>query len=407
MTKATVKHRHTRAKKGHTKRKSRTKEILQQDDEPCLSIPSEYKNIIATIDANAIRHNVDYLRKVAKTDIMPVLKSNAYGHGIIPVSKILRNHNVKMIGVATLDEALTLRNCGDNGRIVAWLYDVNGKSLKDAIEKNIDICIIDQKHIPTVCKLAAQTSKTVRVHLFVDTGIDRAAVPYSEAIHAAIQLSSNPHVDLVGIMSHFIQSELKNDSTTKKQLQLFRNIIHVLSKNHNINFEYTHIANSGGCLNYDVSDFTLARAGLAIYGFDPSGKYNPNLQPAMKLTSCIIQKKNISKGAVVGYNGKYVAKKDMTICIAPVGYGDIIPRSSSGKLCVYINGTRRKVLGNISMDQIVIESKPVDNVGDEVLLFGPSKQTAYDVAAMSNTITYEVIVRTNASNRVARKYINV
>ena len=380
---------------------------VQQDDHTCHSIPSEYKNIIATIDANAIRHNVDYLRKMAKTDLMPVLKSNAYGHGIIPVSKILRRHNVKMIGVATLDEALTLRNCGDKGRVVAWLYDINGKALKDAIEKNIDICIIDQKHIPTMCKLAAQSGKKVRVHLFVDTGIDRAAVPYNEAIHAAIQLSSNPHIDLVGIMSHFIQSALKNDSTTKKQLQLFRNLIHMLSKNHNIHFEYTHIANSGGCLNYDISDFTLARAGLAIYGFDPSGKHNDNLQPAMKLTSCIIQKKNISKGAVVGYDGRYIAKKDMTICIAPVGYGDIIPRSSSGKLYVYINGTKRKVLGNISMDQIVIESKPVDNIGDEVLLFGSSKQTALDVANMSNTITNEVLVRTNASNRVTRNYINM
>ena len=129
-----------------------------------------------------------------------------------------------------------------------------------------------------------------------------------------------------------------------------------LIHNHNINIPLVHIANSGGCLNYDVSDFTLARPGLAIYGLDPSGKYNKNLQPAMTITSRIIQKKHISKGAVVGYDNKYIAKKNMEICIAPIGYADIIPRSSSGKLYVYINGTKRKVLGNISMDQIVIES---------------------------------------------------
>ena len=100
----------------------------------------------------------------------------------------------------------------------------------------------------------------------------------------------------------------------------------------------------------------------------------------------------------------------MEICIAPIGYADIIPRSSSGKLYVYINGTKRKVLGNISMDQIVIESKPIDKVGDEVLLFGSphkgAKQTAYDVANMSKTITDELVVRTNATNRVDRKYVN-
>ena len=397
-----IKNKNTR--KHHT----RTYDITPYDEE---YISSDHKNITATIDANAIRHNIDYLRKVSKTDVMPVLKANAYGHGIVPVSRILRNHNVKMIGVATIGEALLLRKHGDTGHIVAWLYDVHGKELKDAIQKNIDISVIDQKHIPTICKLAAQSGKKVRIHIFVDTGIDRASVPYSEAIHAAIELSSNPHIQLVGLMSHFIQSEIKNDATTKKQLQLFRELIDILSKKHNINFQYTHIANSGGCLNYDVSDFTLARPGLAIYGLDPSGKYNKNLQPAMTITSRIIQKKHISKGSDVGYDNKYIAKKDMEICIAPIGYADIIPRSSSGKLYVYINGTRRKVLGNISMDQVVIESKPNDKVGDEVLLFGSphkgAKQTAYDVANMSKTITDELVVRTNATNRVHRKYVNI
>lgn len=388
-------------------RKRHTHIVNQRDEE---YISPHHKDITATIDADAIRHNIDYLRKVSKTDVMPVLKANAYGHGIVPISKIVRNHNVKMIGVATIGEALTLRKNGDKGRIVAWLYDVTTKELKDAIQKNIDISVIDQKHIPIICKLAARSGKKVRIHIFADTGIDRAAIPYSEVIHAAIQLSSNPHIELVGLMSHFIQSEIKNDATTKKQLRLFRELRDILSKKHNINFEYIHIANSGGCLNYDVSDFTLARPGLAIYGLDPSGKYNKNLQPAMTITSRIIQKKNISKGAVVGYDNKYIAKKDMTICIAPIGYADIIPRSSSGKLYVYINGTKRKVLGNISMDQIVIESKPIDKVGDDVLLFGSphkgAKQTAYDVADMSKTITDELVVRTNTTNRVTRKYVN-
>jgi len=408
--------KHTRrnkyTKKKHTYKRNRYSKrqghIPTQSEEEYIS--SDHKDITATIDANAIRHNIDYLRKMSKTDVMPVLKANAYGHGIVPVSKILRNHSVKMIGVATLGEALMLRKHGDKGHIVAWLYDINGKELKDAIQKNIDIAIIDQKHIPTILKLAAQHGKKVRIHIFVDTGIDRAAVPYNEAIHAALELSSSPHINLVGLMSHFIQSEIKNDSTTYKQLRLFRKLRDILSKKHNINFEYTHIANSGGCLNYDVSDFTLARPGLAVYGLDPNGKYNKNLQPAMTITSRIIQKKHISKGAAVGYDNKYIAKKDMETCIAPIGYADIIPRSSSGKLYVYINGTRRKVLGNISMDQIVIESRPNDKVGDEVLLFGSphkgAKQTAYDVAEMSKTITDELVVRTNATNRVTRKYVN-
>ena len=371
-------------------------------------IPDEYKEITATIDANAIRHNVDYLRKKSGIEVMPVIKSNAYGHGITGVSKILRNHGVKKIGVATLGEALLLRKNGDKGIIVAWLYDIHSPQLKMAIKKNIDIAIIDESHIPTIRNLIPKNKKC-RVHLFVDTGIDRAAVPYSKSIHVAKILHSEPKFDLVGMMTHLIMSEYKNDPTTFKQLKLFRKLRDELEKNHHIFIENIHIANSGGCLNYDVSDFTLARPGLAVYGIDPSGKYNKNLQPAMQLSSKIIQVKHISKGADVGYDNKFIAPKDMRICVVPIGYADFLPRSGSGKIYVYINGTRRKVLGNISMDQIVIESHENDRVSDEVIVYGNPqkgiKQTVYDIANASNTITDEVLCRNNY--RVALKYINL
>ena len=169
-------------------------------------------------------------------------------------------------------------------------------------------------------------------------------------------------------MSHFIQSEIKNDKETLEQLRKFRELRNNLENNHNIKIPYVHIANSGGCLNYNVSDFTLSRPGLAIYGIHPSGKYTSELKPAMTLTSVIIQIKYISKGDGVGYDGRYISSKNRIICIVPIGYADILPRSASGKLYVYINGTRRKVLGNISMDQIVVEAKPRDKIHDEVIL---------------------------------------
>lgn len=367
--------------------------------------------LIATIDSSAIRHNLDYLRKMSKTDVMPVLKANAYGHGAVAVSKIIRAHGTKMIGVATLGEALMLRESGDKGHIVAWLYDVNEQELKEAICKNVDICIIDRKHISIICKLAAKHDKRVRVHMFVDTGINRAGIPYGESIQVALELSTNPRIFLVGLMSHFIQSEIKNDATTHKQLRLFRDLRRTLLTKHYIDFEHVHIANSGGCLNYDVSDFTLARPGLAVFGIDPNGKYNKNLRPAMTVESEIIQVKHISKGEHVGYDNNFLAKKNMTICIAPIGYADIIPRSSSGKLHVVINGTRRKVLGNISMDQIVIDANPSDSVGDAVLLFGSprngAKQSVYQVADASDTIVNEVYSRANSANRMYIKYINL
>ena len=374
---------------------------------------------VVTIDAAAIRHNVNYLRQMSKTDIMPVLKANAYGHGAVPVSKILRNHNVKLIGMATLGEALMLRKSGDSGRIVAWLYDVRGEELKAAMRQNIDICVIDPTHVPIVCRLAAnhwqkqkqqqqqQQQQPVRVHMFVDTGINRAGIPYADAVRTALELSGHAHVALVGLMSHFIQSNVKNDPTTHHQLQLFRDLRRTLLSECGIDFEHVHMANSGGCLNYDVSDFTLARPGLAVFGIDPNGTPNKHLRPAMTLESRIVQIKRISKGDCVGYDKAFVAQKNMVICIAPIGYADGVPRSASGRLHVVINGTRRKVLGTISMDQIVMEAVPHDAVGDRVLLFGTSLQTIYDVARAANTIPYEVITRVNSSNRAAVKYLNL
>lgn len=373
-----------------------------------LQIPPIYKDIVATIDANAIRHNVDYLRKKTGIDVMPVIKANAYGHGIIGISKILRNHGVKHIGVATLGEAILLRNSGDKGEIVAWLYDINGPEVKQAILDDIQISIIDESHIPIISKLTPD-GKVTKVHIFVDTGIDRAAIPYNKALDSAIAITKDKKLKLVGMMSHFIQSEFKNDPTTLKQLKKFRNLRDNIIHNHKIDIPLVHIANSGGCLNYDVSDFTLARPGLAIYGVDPSGKYNKNLIPAMTITSVIMQLKYIPKGYDIGYDRKYITKKEMRVCVVPVGYADFLPRSSSGKLYVYINGTKRKVLGNISMDQVVIEAKPNDKVSDKVLFFGDphkgAQQSVYDIAKYSNTITDEVLSRTNY--RVYLKYINV
>ena len=394
-----------------TKRRklSKTKKRqVSKTNKMMISNSHRFKNITATIDADCIRHNINYLQNKCGTEIMPVIKANAYGHGMIQMSKILRNAGINMIGVATLGEAIYLRENGDTGIIVAWLYDIHSPEVKTAIQKNIDISIIDENHIDTLLSLIPKKTQ-LRVHLFVDTGINRAAVPYSKAIHVAKIIKGHNKFNLVGLMSHFIQSEIKNDKETLEQLRKFRELRNILEDKHNIKIPYVHIANSGGCLNYNVSDFTLSRPGSAIYGIHPSGKYTRELKPAMRLTSVIIQIKHISKGDGVGYDGNYITPKNIIICIIPIGYADILPRSSSGKLYVYINGTRRKVLGNISMDQIVVEGKSRDKIHDEVLLFGnPEKgdnQTVYDVANMSDTITNEVLVRTNS--RVNIRYINV
>jgi alanine racemase len=363
-------------------------------------IPREYKNINATIDINAFKYNINYLKKKAKTDIMPVLKANAYGHGIVEMAKICRKLGIKYIGVATLGEANQIRDSGDKGRILGWLYDVNTNEVRDSVLKNIDIGIFDEKHIPIISKSLPQGVKA-KIHLFVDTGIDRNGIPYDKAIEAAKQIVTDPKFELVGLMSHLCCATEKVDNTpTLKQFEIFRNIRKELAEL-NIKPPLVHIGNTAGILNYDLSDFTLSRSGIGIYGYG-----SKKLIPIMDISSKIIQLKYVPKGAGIGYDRTFIAHRKTYIGIVPIGYADFLPLTKSEELSVIVNGTKRKILGRESMDQIVIEAKQSDKLGDKVNIFGKKNKnfmSGEELAKMGHTTIHNIL--THIGNRVDHKYI--
>jgi alanine racemase len=368
-------------------------------------IPASDKDIKAIIDVKCIKHNINFLRKKSKTDIMPVLKADAYGHGLIEIARILRKLNVKYIGVATIGEAILLRKSGDKGRILSWLYDVDGPEFKDSLKLNLDIAIFDEKLIPKLEKMIP-TGKKVKVTMFVDTGINRAGIPYDKSLQAFKDVAKCNKFEIVGMMSHLVCSEILNSPIVNEQLRKFR---HLRSELEEIGIKppLVHIANTGACLNYDVSDFTLSRSGSGLYGIPGLDEVDKNLKLAMTVKSYIIQLKDIEKGEGIGYDWKYITPKKMRVAVLPIGYGDIIPESSSGKLYVYINGTKRKVLGTISMDQIIVEAKEKDKINDDVIIFGNGSncpQTIFDVAKAGNTPPIEVLCHTGY--RINRTYIN-
>ena len=394
---ATVRQNRKGTQRSTTQRK-RTSRIIS-------SIPARDKDIKATIDIKAIKHNLNVLRTHAKTDIMPVLKADAYGHGLLGMAKIMRKLGVKHIGVATLGEAILLRKSGDKGRILAWLFDIDGSEIKDAMHLDLDIAICDETIIPKFIKMIPSgLKKKIKVTMFVDTGINRAGITYDNAFEAFKEVSKCNKIELVGMMSHLIDSQNKNSPLVNEQLRKFRYLRKRLEAI-NIIPPLVHIANSRACFNYDVSDFTLARSGSAVYGM-PSDKREPLLKLVMSMTSYIIQLKEVKKNEGIGYDWTYKAPRDMRIAIIPIGYADMIPRNASGKMYVYINGTKRKVLGLISMDQIVVEAREKDKLNDEVYIFGNGKncpQTIYDVAKQGDLAPYEIISHTGY--RVNRIYI--
>ena len=369
------------------------------------AIPSCDKDIKGIIDINAVRNNINYLKKKTGTDLMPVLKADAYGHGLVEMGKILRKIGIKYIGVATLGEAILLRDSGDKGRILAWLYDIDGEELKNALHMDIDIAIFDEKTIPQFISLIPKNKK-INVTMFVDTGINRAGIPYDKAYDAFIEVSKCDKINIEGMMSHLVCSGIVNSPIVNEQLRKFRDLRKRLAEI-NIVPPLVHIANTGGCLNYDVSDFTLARPGSGIYGIPGNDEVNKHLKLAMTNKSYIIQLKDVGKGEGIGYDWKYITPRKMRVAVLPIGYADIIPRSSSGKLYVYVNGTKRKVLGTISMDQIIIEAKETDKVNDDVIIFGNGKncpQTIFDVGKAGDAFPIEILCHTGY--RINREYIN-
>jgi alanine racemase len=368
-------------------------------------IPSADKDIKAIIDVNAIRNNVKFLKKKTGTDIMPVLKADAYGHGLIEMAKILRKIGIKYIGVATLGEAILLRKSGDKGRVLSWLYDIDGHEFKDGLKLNLDIAIFDEKLIPKIKKMIPAGQK-VKVTMFVDTGINRAGIPYNKSLQAFKDVAKCNKFEIVGMMSHLVCSEIVNSPIVNEQLRKFRQLRSELEEI-GIKPPLVHIANTGACLNYDVSDFTLSRSGSGLYGIPGLDEVDKNLKLAMTVKSYIIQLKDIEKGQGIGYDWKYITPKKMRVAVLPIGYADIIPESSSGKLYVYINGTKRKVLGTISMDQIIVEAKEKDKINDDVIIFGNGSncpQTIFDVAKAGNTPPIEILCHTGY--RINRTYIN-
>lgn len=368
-------------------------------------IPSQDKDIKAIIDINSIKDNIDFLKKKTGTDLMPVLKADAYGHGMIQMAKILRKMSIKYIGVATLGEAILLRKSGDNGRILSWLYDIDGNEFKDGLDLDLDIAIFDEKSIPKIEKMIPK-GKKIKITMFIDTGINRAGIPYDLAMQSFKEVVMCNKFELVGMMSHFVCSEIKNSPIIYEQLRKFRELRKELEKI-GIKPPLVHIANTGGCLNYDVSDFTLSRPGQGIYGISPDNIPNKHLKLVMTIKSYIIQLKDVNKGEGIGYNWKYITPKKMRIAVLPIGYADIIPRDTSLKLYIYINGTRRKVLGTISMDQIIVEANKIDKINDDAIIFGNGTncpQTIYNVAHLAKTIPLEIVCHTGY--RINRVYSN-
>jgi alanine racemase len=356
------------------------------------------------INKSALNYNIAQFRKLIGPDklLMPVIKSNAYGHGFLEVAQILnQNKEVDRICVVSLDEAIKLINAKIKKPIlIIGFYNLDKNLLKRAIQNNVIFTLYDLKQAEVLNNIAKHLHKNVKIHLEIDTGASRTGILPEDTLMFLKKLKKFTHLELEGIWSHFASSE--EDSTyTYYQLNRFRELIQKLEKNR-INIPIKHMACSASSILYHDSLFNGIRLGLSLYGLYPSNKTKKkiNLKPVLSWYTKIIQIKYLPKNTKIGYGGTYITKRKTKLAIIPVGYWDGYNRLFSNKAQVLIKAKKCPIRGRICMNLSMVDITNIKNVkvGDKVILIGKSKNqqiTADDLAQLAFTINYEIVTRIN------------
>ena len=363
-----------------------------------MSIPK------AIINLKHLKDNLDYLKSLSlKSDIYPVVKANAYGHGLEKIATFLDKLKVKGVCVATINEIKDLVDLNVSYSIL-HLGRISFSNFKLYNYKNIIATINSMEDLVKINNLSSTKSK-IRVHIKVDTGMSRMGCSIEDFQRIFDECLINKNISLEGVYSHLANSENNKISYNDKQISFFNQIIKSLgSKADNLKI---HLLNSGGLFNYKNFKFDIIRSGLSVYGVSPLGYPHEMLKPVMTLKAPIVHSKNIKKGTMVGYGCNYEAPRDMKISVVQCGYGDGIPFDFSNKGVVFLNKNILNIVGRVSMDLICIDTSKVDcKIGENVIFWGGMlKESKLEfIAKRFNNIPYTFI--TGLTNRVEREYIN-
>jgi alanine racemase len=365
----------------------------------------------ADIDLAALRSNVAKLRRLVRpAQLMVVVKADGYGHGMVPCARAARSAGAEWLGVATPGEALALREAGDTGRLLAWLYGVD-EDLTPLVAADVDVSISSLAQLAAVVAGAATVETRARVHLKIDTGLSRNGAPASawdELCAAAAEAESTGVLQVVGIWSHLAAADEPGHPSVVLQVEAFEDAW-ARARGAGLTPALRHLANSAGALVVPQARYELVRVGIAAYGVEPApglaAAAGVELRPVMTLRAQLAAVKDLQAGAGVSYGWTWVAERPTEVGLVPLGYADGVPRHASNRAEVAVHGVRAPLRGRVCMDQFVVELPHRAEVGDEVVLFGTGSDgepTAAEWATWCDTIGYEIVTRIGA--RVPRRY---
>ena len=375
----------------------------------------EGRPTFAKIDLLALKHNYQLIRSSIplRTEIMAVVKADAYGHGFMNISRELETLGVDAFGVAFLAEGIQLRKSGIDKPILilGGLYPGEERA---CIGYNISTTVFTMEQADAL-NHAASISKQFRraqLHLKVDTGMGRLGVPYNEVPVFLAELKKMKHISLEGVISHFSSADELDESGLHFTRQQSERFAWTIAETRMAGFKprYIHIANSATAMLRDIPGCNLIRSGITMYGALPSADCQGKLglKPVMQLKSRIAMLKWVEIGATISYARKFTAADRTLIASVPIGYADGYPRQLTNRGEVLVRGERAKVAGTVCMDWIMIDVTGIKgvSVGDTVTLMGTDEKGGYihaeELAALADTIPYTIFC--GVSKRVPRVY---
>jgi alanine racemase len=362
----------------------------------------------AEVNLQKLRENYFKLQAYTRSEMMPIVKADAYGHGLIPVVRTLTACGAKRYGVALLDEALEIK---------AMFPELTVMILGATELEQADI-IVKEEIIPTIFQFsqaqalseaAVRQKRTAKLHIKIDTGMNR--IGFREKDFAEIiKIAALPNLIIEGIFTHFATSDHRDLSFARIQLKRFQSFYDKLQKE-GLNIPIRHAANSAAILQFPESHFELVRPGISLYGFAPSSQIKGvvDLEPVLTWKAKVSQVKSIKTGESVSYGRTFQAAYPTRVATIPVGYADGLRRTLSNHGEMLIHGKRSTMIGRICMDQTMLEVTKIPRVkvGDVVTILGKDGKdqiTATEMAEWLGTISYEVVC--GISNRVPRVYLD-
>ena len=370
------------------------------------------------IDIDALQHNFKSIQLTVgqQVRVMAVVKSDAYGHGLVACAQAIYLAGGRTFGVAEVWEGVTLRRAGLQGEIVVLLGG-SPESYDEIIKHKLTPVVYDVEFITGLSNAAAGKDTDVRVHLKVDVGMGRLGVLPAEVESYVSLIRHLPGISLSGLLSHFpVADEIESAEKTREQLLYFRSVLARL-KTKEAGSVVAHIANSAALMYFPDTRLDMIRPGISLYGYYPDASPARaktaapmlQLQPVMSFKTRVVQIKELDAGCGISYGHTFVTRRKSRIAVLPVGYADGYLRKLSNRAEVLIGGRRAPVCGRVCMNATMVDitDLPSAHTGDEVVLLGRQGDaviTADEIAKWMETISYEVLCLFGTFNE--RVYLN-